>query len=98
KAGAVSLFPAATRGRPRSAPEHAGAGPPPQTETAEAASAGPPALPGAGHARRSPRWDDEHDERAVPRRGGPVPGRARLAAFPGVSAADRRRHAQESGG
>ena len=45
KAGAVSLFRAAERGRPRSAPEHAGAGTAPQTQTAETAQAGPPTLP-----------------------------------------------------
>ena len=45
KARAVSLFLAAARGRPRSAPEHAGAGNEPRPETAEAAPAGPPTLP-----------------------------------------------------
>jgi hypothetical protein len=41
---------------------------------------------------------DGPHERAVSHRGRPVPGHARLAAFPGVPALDRRRHAQESGG
>src|SRR5262249_845412 len=98
QAVAISLFPAAERRRPRSPPEHAGAGIAPQAQTPETAPPAPPPFPSASHPRCSPPGNDEPDEKPVPPPGGPVSGHARLAALPRVPAVDRRRHEQESRG